>query len=183
VTKKLAKSWGFEMQTINKHFSKFTFQWTSHKSLKTILLAISLSLFAISGGKATAETIVTGFTSELTNNKVCEGTGGTLAYAETKDYSLYICADIKDIYQPKHYRSVNKNGTPGVKLTAKTYNPDQGTYFEFHNGDYVYMLQIPSGTIKNPVLMVEFPDGSAYEQKITRFLRRGDSQSPISNNQ
>ena len=86
------------------------------------------------------------------------------------DYSLYICSDLKDIAQPRHYRSVNKNGTVGVKLTAKTYNPNQRTYFEFHNGDYVYMLQLPSENIKNPVLMVEFPDGSGYEQKVTRFL-------------
>lgn len=171
------------MQTINKHSSKFTFQWTVQNSLRNFLLGISLSLCTVvSGGKATAETIVTGLTSELTNDQVCEGTGGTIAYAETKDYSLYICADIKDISQPKHYRSVNKNGTPGVKLTAKTYNPNQGTYFEFHNGDYVYMLQFPSETIKNPVLMVEFPDGSGYEQKITRFLRRGEARSPISAN-
>ena len=129
---------------------------------------------------ASAE-LVSGSTSELENDKTCDGTGGILAYAETKDYSLYICSDVKDIYQPRYYRSVNKNGTPGVKLTAKTYNPNQGTYFEFHNGDYVYMLQIPSETIKNPVLMVEFPDGSGYEQKITRFLRPSDLRLPISN--
>jgi len=152
------------------------------KSLTTLLLGLSLSLYAeISGNKAIAENLTTGLTDELINDKTCEGTGGILAYAETKDFGLYVCADIRDISQPRHYRSVNKNGTKGVTLTAKTYNPNQGTYFEFHNGDYVYMIQIPSENIKNPVLMVEFPDGSGYEQKITRFLMNGEARSPISN--
>ncbi len=169
------------MRSINQHISKFTRQTISPKPLTSLLLGFSLFLVTgICGGKAVAETLVTGLTDELTNDKTCEGTGGIFAYAETKDYSLYICADIKEPSQPKHYRSVNKNGTPGVKLTAKTYNPNQGTYFEFHNGDYVYMLQIPSETIKKPVLMVEFPDGSGYEQQITRFLMRGESRSPVS---
>lgn len=170
-------------QFISKFISKFIFQLISQKPLTTLLLG---ALLFCSNGmyaeQATAETLVTGLTNELVNDKTCEGTGGILAYAETKDYSLYICADIKEPSQPKHYRSVNKNGTPGVKLTARTYNPNQGTYFEFHNGDYVYMLQIPSETIKQPVLMVEFPDGSGYEQKITRFLMRSDLRSPISTN-
>lgn len=165
------------MQSINQYISKLI----SQKSVSTLLLGISLSLCTgIYGAKVSAETLVTGLTDELINDKTCEGTGGILAYAETKDYSLYICSDIKDISQPKYYRSVNKNGTPGVKLTAKTYNPNQGTYFEFHNGDYVYMLQLPSETIKKPVLMVEFPDGSGYEQQITRFLLRSAVREPIS---
>jgi len=153
------------------------------KSLTVAFLGLSLSIFAeVNGGKAVAENLTTGSTNELANDKTCDGTGGILAYAETKDYSLYICADPKNISQPRYYRSVNKNGTTGIKLTAKTYNPNQGNYFEFHSGDYVYMLQIPSETIKNPVLVVEFPDGEGYQQKITRFLINGETRSPISNN-
>jgi len=152
------------------------------KSLTTLLLSLSMSVYAeINGNKAIAENLTTGLTNELINDKTCEGTGGILAYAETKDFGLYVCADIQDISQPRYYRSVNKNGTKGVTVTAKTYNPNQGNYFEFHNGDYVYMIQIPSENIKNPVLMVEFPDGSGYEQKITRFLMNGEARSPISN--
>ncbi|WP_434687103.1 hypothetical protein [Pseudanabaena minima] len=152
------------------------------KSLTTLLLSLALSVYAgIDGNKAIAENLTTGLTDELINDKTCEGTGGILAYAETKDFGLYVCADIRDISQPRYYRSVNKNGTKGVRVTAKTYNPNQGNYFEFHNGDYVYMIQIPSENIKNPVLMVEFPDGSGYEQKITRFLMNGEARSPISN--
>ncbi len=169
------------MRLINQYIFKFTRTTISQKLFTSLLLGFSLFLFTgICGDRATAETLVTGVTDELTNDTTCEGTGGIIAYAETKDYSLYICADIKNPSQPRHYRSVNKNGTPGVKLTAKTYNPNQGTYFEFHNGDYVYMIQIPSDTIKKPVLMVEFPDGSGYEQQITRFLMRGESRSPVS---
>ncbi|MEY3303947.1 MAG: hypothetical protein ACK5RE_10710 [Pseudanabaena sp.] len=152
------------------------------KSFTILLLSLSLAIYAESNGnKAIAENLTTGLTDELINDKTCEGTGGILAYAETKDFGLYVCADIRDISQPRYYRSVNKNGTKGVRVTAKTYNPNQGNYFEFHNGDYVYMIQIPSENIKNPVLMVEFPDGSGYEQKITRFLMNGEARSPISN--
>ena len=152
------------------------------KPLTVVLLGLSLSMCAgVNGNKAVAEHFLTsGLTDELIDDKTCDGTGGILAYAETKDYALYVCADVKDISQPRYYRSVNKNGTLGVKLTAKTYNPNQGTYFEFHNGDYVYMLQLPSENIKNPVLVVEFPDGSGYEQKITRFLMNSETRSPIS---
>ena len=152
------------------------------KSVATLLLGLSLLVSAeIKEKKAIAETLRTGLTNELANDNTCDGTGGILAYAETKDFGLYVCADIRDISQPRYYRSVNKNGTNGVRVTAKTYNPNQGNYFEFHNGDYVYMIQIPSENIKNPVLMVEFPDGSGYEQKITRFLMNGEARSPISN--
>ncbi len=151
------------------------------KSLTVIILGIFVSVCAgVNGSKAVAEHLTLGLTDELTNDKTCDGTGGILAYAETKDYALYVCSDVKDISQPRYYRSVNKNGTLGVKLTAKTYNSNQGTYFEFHNGDYVYMLQLPSENIKNPVLVVEFPDGSGYEQKITRFLINSETRSPIS---
>jgi hypothetical protein len=157
-----------------------SFKYIFRKSVTTVLMALMLSGFAeINASRAKAETL-TGLTTELKNDKTCDGTGGILAYAETKDYALYVCADAKDRSQPRHYRSVNKNGTPGVKLTAKTYNPNQGNYFEFHNGDYVYMLQLPSETIKNPMLIVEFPDGLGYEQKITRFLVSNDLRSPIS---
>lgn len=152
------------------------------KSVVTLLVGLSLSVCA-EVKNAIAENLKTGLTNELANDKTCDGTGGILAYAETKDYSLYICADTKDVSQPRYYRSVNKNGTTGVKLTAKTYNPNQGNYFEFHNGDYVYMLQLPSEIIKNPVLVVEFPDGSGYEQKIIRFLKNGEARSPISTKQ
>jgi hypothetical protein len=152
------------------------------KSVATLLVSLSLSVCAeIKGDKAIAENFKTGLTNELVNDKTCAGTGGILAYAETKDYALYICADKKDLAQPRYYRSVNKNGSTGVKLTARTYNPNQGNYYEFHNGDYVYMLQIPSENIKNPALVVEFPDGSGYEQKLTRFLMNGEARSPISN--
>lgn len=165
------------MRSIQSFFSAIFKQ-----SLTSALIGLSLSLGAgVSGGNASSENLTIGSTSELVNDQTCDGTGGILAYAETKDYALYICSDLKDISQPRYYRSVNKNGTPGVKLNARTYNPNQGSYFEFRNGDYVYLLQIPSENIKNPQLVVEFPDGSGYEQKISRFLMNGEARSPISN--
>ena len=159
--------------------TKSIFQKSCQKFFAIAFLGISLSL--VNGNNAIADNLKTGLTDELVNDKTCDGTGGIRAYAETKDYSLYICSDLKNITQPRYYRSVNKNGTQGVKLMAKTYNPNQGNYFEFYNGDYIYMLQIPSEKIKNPVLMVEFPDGSGYEQKITRFLMRDELRSLVSN--
>jgi len=173
----------------NKFALRSNFLSCFQQSLTALLLGLSLSVCAgINEGKAIADNVktnlttglATGLTDELVNDKTCDGTGGILAYAETKDYGLYICADNTDITQPRYYRSVNKNGTVGVKLTAKTYNPNQGNYFEFYNGDYVYMLQIPSATIREPMLVVEFPDGSGYEQKITRFLINSAARSPIS---
>ena len=158
---------------------KSIFQKSCQKFLAIAFLGISLAL--VNANNAVADNLKAGLTDELVNDKTCDGTGGILAYAETKDYSLYICSDLKNITQPRYYRSVNKNGTQGVKLMAKTYNPNQGNYFEFYNGDYTYMLQIPSAKIKNPVLMVEFPDGSGYEQKITRFLMRDELRSLVSN--
>ena len=175
------------MRSTKSIFQKFSHKFF-HRSLSIMFLGFSMLLCAeMSGGKAAiAENLSMGLTDELTNDKNCDGTGGLLAYAETKDYALYVCADLKDISQPRYYRSVNKNGTQGVKLTAKTYNPNQGTYFEFHNGDYVYLLQLPSENIKNPVLIVEFPDSNGYEQKITRLLLSdllsGKARSPISTN-
>lgn len=156
------------------------------RTLSLVLLGMSLSLMAaVDGGMASPKSVIKELTDELKNDKTCEGTGGTLAYAETKDYSLYVCADSKEISQPRHYRSVNKNGTKGVSLTAKTYNPDQGNYLEFYNGDYIYMLQLPSANIKNPALVVEFPDGSGYEQQFVKFLinpvlLNRETRSPIS---
>ena len=182
------------MRVIEMLFKKLNiFSFTIPKPITALLLGISLSMGVIASEQAIASEprneprnnlksdFQTGLTDELVNDQTCEGTGGILAYAETKDYGLYVCADSQDPQQPRHYRSVNKNGTPGVRLTAKTYNPNQGNYFEFYNGDYVYMLQLPSAYIKQPVLVVEFPDGDGYEQKITRLLLSKEVRSQLSN--
>ncbi len=163
------------LKKLNKsHKSSFNIP----KSITVLMLGIFLSIGGITDGRAIANDLKndlksdlqTGLVDQLGNDQTFEGTGGILAYAETKDYGLYVCADINNPNQPRHYRSMNKNGTPGVSLTARTYNPNQGNYFEFYNGDYVYMLQLPSEQIKQPLLVVEFPDGDGYEQKITRLL-------------
>ncbi|MDX2254243.1 MAG: hypothetical protein NW214_01875 [Pseudanabaenaceae cyanobacterium bins.39] len=132
------------------------------------------------GGSVSSSNLITGTTEELAGDQTCQGTGGILAYAETKDFKLYVCADDQDLSQPRYYRSVNKNGSQGIRITAKTYNPNQGNYFEFFNGDYVYLIQIPSETLKQPMLVVEFPDGSGYEQKISRFLLSREARSLLS---
>lgn len=45
-------------------------------------------------------------------------------------------------------------------------------YFEFKNGGYTYLLQIPTGATPNPVLTVRLPDGSYVEEPITRYLAK-----------
>jgi hypothetical protein len=141
---------------------------------QTLLADVSIS------SSSSSSILLTGTVDELGGDQTCQGTGGILAYAETKDFQIYICADLQDLSQPRYYRSVNRNGSQGIKVMAKTYNPNQGNYFEFYNGDYVYIIQIPSATLQQPMLIVEFPDGSGYEQKISRFLLSPESRSPLS---
>ncbi|HIK33079.1 MAG TPA: hypothetical protein IGS17_19175 [Oscillatoriales cyanobacterium M59_W2019_021] len=118
------------------------------------------------------EGIEIGSVSEIEGDITCRQTGGILAYAETDRYSIYICSDPNDSTQPRYYRSFNRDGTPGLTLEATDYNPRQMRYFEFKNGDYTYLLQIPTGATPNPTLTVILPDGSTVEEPIRRYLAK-----------
>jgi hypothetical protein len=113
-----------------------------------------------------------GSVSELQGDTTCEGTGGILAYAETENFLIYICSDRNDATQPRYYRSFDRDGTPGIRLEATDYDPRQMRYFEFKNEGYSYLLQMPMGATPNPMLTVIFPDGSAMEEAITRYLTK-----------
>ncbi|MGB5897331.1 MAG: hypothetical protein WBD58_11305 [Geitlerinemataceae cyanobacterium] len=113
-----------------------------------------------------------GSVSEIEGDISCSQTGGILVYAETENYLVYICADENNPTQPRYYRSFSRDGTPGLTLEATDYDPRQLRYFEFKNGDYKYLLQIPTGAISNPALTVELPDGSYVEERITRYLTK-----------
>lgn len=113
-----------------------------------------------------------GSLSELKGDTTCQGTGGTLVYAETQNYQVYICGDKDDRLQPRYYRSRNRDGSGGINLEAKTYDPRQMRYFEFRNNGYSYILQIPSGQIPDPELNVELPNGKLIGEKVLRYLAR-----------
>lgn len=113
-----------------------------------------------------------GSLSELKGDTTCQGTGGTLVYAETRNYQVYICGDKDDRLQPRYYRSRNRDGSGGINLEAKTYDPRQMRYFEFKNNGYSYILQIPSGQIPDPELNVELPNGKLIGEKVLRYLAR-----------
>jgi hypothetical protein len=116
--------------------------------------------------------IEVGSISEIEGDIACRQTGGILVYAETHNYLVYICSDENDPTQPRYYRSFNRDGTPGIALKATDYDPRQMRYFEFKNGDYKYLLQIPTAAISDPALTVELPDGSYVEEPITRYLAK-----------
>lgn len=116
--------------------------------------------------------IEVGSVSEIEGDVSCRQTGGILVYAETENYLVYICSDENDSTQPRYYRSFNRDGTPGIALEATDYDPRQMRYFEFKNGDYRYLLQLPTSATPNPALTVELPDGSYVEEPITRYLAK-----------
>ena len=113
-----------------------------------------------------------GSVAELQGDTTCEGTGGILVYAETENYLIYICSDRNDPTQPRYYRSFDRDRTPGIRLEATDYDPRQMRYFEFKNEGYSYLLQMPMGATPNPMLTVLFPDGTAIEEAITRYLTK-----------
>lgn len=108
----------------------------------------------------------------VANDPTCQGTGGTIAYAETKTYRVFICGDEKAPTQPRYYRSRSKQGN--LNLKATNYDPWQIRYFEFKNKGYSYIVQVPTSQIPDPVLAIEFPDGKRVEEKIIRYLAKDE---------
>lgn len=115
--------------------------------------------------------------SQLQDDATCDGTGGLITYAETENYLVYICADPNDPTQPRYYRSKNRDGSGGLEIEAKDYNPLQGRYLEFNNQGYIYTLQIPTAQIANPDFTVKFPNGREITEKVTKYLAKQSSLS------
>lgn len=109
---------------------------------------------------------------ELQGDPTCQGTGGIMTYAETRNYRVYICADKTDRTQPRYYRSRDRNGAGSLNLKATDYNPRQMRYFEFKNKGFTYILQMPMSQIPNPVLSIQFPNGRVIEEPVLRYLAR-----------
>ncbi len=122
--------------------------------------------------KQTQPPLKVGSLRELKGDQTCEGTGGILTYAETKNYRVYICADKTDQTQPRYYRSRDRNGKGALNLKATDYNPRQMRYFEFKNKGFTYILQMPMAQIPNPVLSIQFPSGRVIEEPVLRYLAR-----------
>lgn len=116
--------------------------------------------------------IKVGSLRELQGDNTCQGTGGIMTYAETKNFRVYICADKRDRTQPRYYRSRNRNGKGGLNLEAKNYNPRQMRYFEFTNQGHTYTLQIPTSQIPRPVLSIGLPNGKYIEEPVLRYLSK-----------
>lgn len=143
-----------------------------------LALPIAISTFMLTSVPAIAQLSV-GNLSEIEGDVTCgRGTGGTLAYAETKNHLVYICGAENDPTAPRFYRSRTRTGNQGLNLEARNYDPRQMRYFEFRNNGHTYILQIPTSQIPNPVLAVEFPNGRRVEERVTRYLARTDVATP-----
>lgn len=152
------------------------------KQFKTSWLTLPLSVLTLTLASVPAiAQLSVGNLSEIEGDTTCgRGTGGTLAYAETKSHIVYICSAEDDATAPRFYRSRMRNGGQGLNLEAVNYDPRQLRYFEFTNNGYTYVLQIPTSQIPNPVLAVEFPNGRRVEEKVLRYLAKTDVDNPTS---
>ncbi len=119
-----------------------------------------------------AAPLVVGSLAEISSDRTCEGTGGTVAYAETRHFRIYICGDRDDPLRARYYRSRNRDGSGGLDLEARDYDPCQGRVCAFQHAGYRYALQIPLAQIARPVLTVTFPNGKRLEEPIQRYLSR-----------
>jgi len=149
------------------------------KKFKTLwaLLPASALAFALTNLPAIAQLSV-GNLSEIEGDVTCgRGTGGTLAYAETRNHLVYICGAPGDPTTPRFYRSRARDGSQGLNLEAVNYDPRQMRYFEFRNQGYTYILQIPTSQTPDPVLAVELPNGRRVEEKVLRYLAKTDVSS------
>lgn len=144
------------------------------KLMLGVSIAASVAVSILSSVVAVAQPrmINVGYLSELKGDTTCQGTGGIMTYAETKNYRVYICADKNDRSQPRYYRSRDRVGKGGLNLEARSYDPRQLRYFEFRNQGYTYILQMPLAQIPNPNLSVEFPNGRIVEEPVLRYLAR-----------
>jgi hypothetical protein len=116
-----------------------------------------------------------GDTKELEDNSVCQRTGGIFAFAETKNYRVYICSDPQNPKQPKYYRSRNKDGSGGLDIEATGYNPYTDDVIAFKSNGYTYAVEIPTAQNPEPVLRVTFPDGKLVKEQLLRYLARTDA--------
>ncbi len=126
--------------------------------------------------------IAIGDTKELEGDIICGKTKVIYAYGETSNYRVYICADDQEPNRPRYYVSRNKDGSGGLDLEAKDYNPQKNGEIEFKNDGYVYTLEAPTTQNPEPVLRVAFPNGNLSKEQLLRYLTRSNKSNPTTSN-
>jgi hypothetical protein len=117
-----------------------------------------------------------GNVKELEGDVTCRQTGGIYAYAETANFKIYICGDVNNPDQPRYYRSFNRDGSPGLNLTAEKYNPIKGNAVEFRNDDYTYAIDLFADGGDKPMLRVGQPGGKTNTEPLTVLLNRASTK-------
>ena len=123
-----------------------------------------------------ADAVRFGNVKELEGDVTCRQTGGIYAYGETTNFKVYICSDANNPDQPRYYRSFNRDGSPGLNLTAEKYDPLKGSMVEFRNDDYTYGMDLLADGGDKPMLRVGLPGGKTNTEPLTVLLNRASTK-------
>ncbi|MDX2255262.1 MAG: DUF1176 domain-containing protein [Pseudanabaenaceae cyanobacterium bins.39] len=126
---------------------------------------------------STSKPISLGDIADLSDQTMCNNGKVNYAYGETANYKVYICADASAPDRPRYYISRNKDGSGGLNIEAKNYNPQKTGAIEFKNDSYLYILESPTTQNPEPALRVIFPNGKASEEQLLQYLGRGNIAS------
>jgi hypothetical protein len=132
--------------------------------------------------KASPKAITVGDIKEIEGDIICGKTRVIYAYGETSNYRVYICADTHEPNRPRYYISRNKDGSGGLDLEAKNYNPQKDGAIEFNNEGYIYTLESPTTQNPEPVLRVTFPNQKFTEEQLLRYLTRSNKSNSSATN-
>ncbi len=128
-------------------------------------------------GATQIRAIATGNIADLQEKDICGNNRVAYAYGETSSYRVYICADASDPNRPRYYISRNKDGSGGLDIEARDYNPQKSDVIEFNNGGYLYALEAPTSQNPEPVMRVTFPNGKLNEEQLLRYLANSSGAS------
>ncbi|MBD2151617.1 DUF1176 domain-containing protein [Pseudanabaena sp. FACHB-1277] len=121
--------------------------------------------------------IATGNIADLPDKEICGNNRVAYAYGETSSFLVYICADASTPDIPRYYMSRNKDGSGGLEIEAKDYNPQKSDVIEFNNGGYLYAIEAPTSQNPEPVMRVTFPNGKVNEEQLLKYLASGKDGS------
>lgn len=124
--------------------------------------------------------IATGNIADLPDKDICGSNRVAYAYGETSSYRVYICADASTPDRPRYYISRNKDGSGGLEIEAKDYNPQKSEVIEFNNGGYLYAIEAPTSQNPEPLMRVTFPNGKINEEQLLKYLANTNSSSAAS---
>ena len=121
--------------------------------------------------------IATGNIADLPEKEICGNNRVAYAYGETSSFHVYICADASTPDRARYYISRNKDGSGGLDIEAKDYNPQKSDVIEFNNGGYLYAIEAPTSQNPEPVMRVTFPNGKINEEQLLKYLADGSATS------